>query len=649
MKGKLLLPTRTGIAYLYGAVIVLIGAILVYRFKGLKLIEVIREHYLSSQTPVIPMIGYIEIDTIGLFLVMLGSFTLLLAYISRNFRQERASDFSFIAIINIFSLFFFLNAYVCDDAFISFRTVKNFVNGYGLRWNTIERVQTFTNPLWILLTSVFYYPLQWFHSIEDTTKMYLVSLSLSYFTSLSAVVFMASNLMRSKRNAALIILLAVLFSSRAFVEFTSSGLENPLTYLLIVLFYFRYFSDEDQSRPKYIVHLLIIASLAFLNRQDSVLLFVFPASALIIGAAKAHGRKALGLLAAGLSPAIGWVLFSLIYYGFPFPNSYYAKLGLTPVSVVLKQGINYFFSMFISDPLTVCVIFFAIILLALRKDRRNLMAGLGLLASVIYVVSTGGDFMGGRFVSAPFLTAVLLITLGAPIKIEVPINESHRKKGKKAPRGSIMEFVNRNRLRLAVFSLVFYNILIPLAPVKTPFQAGFLKREFYEKKLFDLPNALGNIYQNTPYYYASNPLFYSKGGFPFGNLSFHSVRDCRHCKVLKDEPIPALIEGGGIVGFCRGPSHQLIDPQAITDPLLARLPIPDLAKGFVPGHFSRPVPEGLLESYSEKRNMLKDPKLRNYYEKLLIVTRGPIFSMIRLKYIFELNLPWNRRYTHPYT
>ena len=31
--------------------------------------------------------------------------------------------------------------WMSDDAYISFRTVWNLVNGYGLTWNTDERVQ----------------------------------------------------------------------------------------------------------------------------------------------------------------------------------------------------------------------------------------------------------------------------------------------------------------------------------------------------------------------------------------------------------------------------------------------------------------------------------------------------------------------------
>ena len=38
-------------------------------------------------------------------------------------------------------------AWMCDDAFITLRTVDNFVQGYGLVWNVGERVQVYTHPL----------------------------------------------------------------------------------------------------------------------------------------------------------------------------------------------------------------------------------------------------------------------------------------------------------------------------------------------------------------------------------------------------------------------------------------------------------------------------------------------------------------------
>ncbi|MBK7758077.1 MAG: hypothetical protein IPI35_17100 [Deltaproteobacteria bacterium] len=42
-------------------------------------------------------------------------------------------------------------ASVVDDAFVSFRYVNNLLSGHGLVWNLDERVEGYTNLLWVLL------------------------------------------------------------------------------------------------------------------------------------------------------------------------------------------------------------------------------------------------------------------------------------------------------------------------------------------------------------------------------------------------------------------------------------------------------------------------------------------------------------------
>ncbi len=51
-----------------------------------------------------------------------------------------------------------LHFFLIDDAYITFRTVENFANGFGLTWNVTERVQAYTHPLWMLLTTALYMP-----------------------------------------------------------------------------------------------------------------------------------------------------------------------------------------------------------------------------------------------------------------------------------------------------------------------------------------------------------------------------------------------------------------------------------------------------------------------------------------------------------
>ncbi len=57
----------------------------------------------------------------------------------------------FIPFLLVFGGVYLANAWVCDDAYITFRSIDNLVNGLGPVWNAGERVQAFTHPLWFLL------------------------------------------------------------------------------------------------------------------------------------------------------------------------------------------------------------------------------------------------------------------------------------------------------------------------------------------------------------------------------------------------------------------------------------------------------------------------------------------------------------------
>ena len=50
--------------------------------------------------------------------------------------------------LGLFAVVLVRTAWVSDDAYITFRTVDNFLAGYGLRWNVGERVQTLGSRAW---------------------------------------------------------------------------------------------------------------------------------------------------------------------------------------------------------------------------------------------------------------------------------------------------------------------------------------------------------------------------------------------------------------------------------------------------------------------------------------------------------------------
>jgi len=70
----------------------------------------------------------------------------------------KKNNLSLIFLCMFFTILIILRrAWISDDAYITLRTVDNFVNGYGLTWNVAERVQTYTHPLWMFLLSIFYF------------------------------------------------------------------------------------------------------------------------------------------------------------------------------------------------------------------------------------------------------------------------------------------------------------------------------------------------------------------------------------------------------------------------------------------------------------------------------------------------------------
>lgn len=81
----------------------------------------------------------------------------------------------------------------------------------------------------------------------------------------------------------------------------------------------------------------------------------------------------------------------------------------------------------------------------------------------------------------------------------------------------------------------------------------------------------------------------------------------------------------------------LTDVIALQDPLMARLKVSSPGNWRV-GHIMRKVPRGYNETLALGENKIEDPSLHEYYDKLLLVMKGPLFDRERLWTIFGFNL-----------
>jgi hypothetical protein len=180
-------------------------------------------------------------------------------------------------------------------------------------------------------------------------------------------------------------------------------------------------------------------------------------------------------------------------------------------------------------------------------------------------------------------------------------------------------------------AVVAYNLVAPLAPVKT--------RANYPDGAWEWRLQNGIKDERGHYHQISNVLFYA----PFRALPDHVwYRDGLSFRTSSEK---VAVHGSiGFFGFTAGPDKYVIDRNALADPLLARLPVSEsIYFEFYAGHFFRELPEGYIESRREGRNLLADSLLHDYYDKLMNVTSGPVFSLARARDIWDLNFGRYRR------
>ncbi len=174
----------------------------------------------------------------------------------------RAITAAYVAILSLMLAVLIRTAWMSDDAEITLRCVMNFIHGYGPTFNIDERVQAFTHPIWFLLISILTLVLR---------NIFTATFALSFACSLLTLWLLMSRV--AVDAGAGIIAAGALILSKAFVDYSTSGLENPLSHLLLVyglLLGFEYLANANRSS----VPPLTVLGLSYLCHPDLVLLIV---------------------------------------------------------------------------------------------------------------------------------------------------------------------------------------------------------------------------------------------------------------------------------------------------------------------------------------------------------------------------------------
>lgn len=469
-------------------------------------------------------------------------------------------------------------AAVTEDAFITFRVIDNALYGYGLVWNAGERVQVYTHPLWALLLLAF---------SAITGNIFHTALALSLALTLVCVALIARN--AAGGWTAFWAVLALLFSE-AFVEYSSAALENALAHALVAALVVAWARFPPESGRRAWVPALC-AGLLVVTRHDFAVL-VGPVTLVLL--ARTQGRdRWLALLAAAL-PLVTWSAFSIIYYGTAWPNSAYAKLnnGLS-LTESFHTAEPYFRDLIQYDAVAALVIAIAAIRGLLQASSRMRPLALGLVLYVLYLGSAGGDYMGGRLFSTPFVMAVAMLALSV-------------------------------RLRWWWNAPLWIVVTLALG-----LHRGWMVKDVH-------PHAESRFMSQHAWMYPYTGWLADTRRADFSNMPWGEqglkARTEKHEVVAKCAV--------GLYGFNAGPGVHIVDPLAIGDGFLSRLPSKRLS---YPGHFERAFPEGYLDTVTSGTNRLHDASLRMLYEKIRIIETGPLLDPTRLQAIWALNTGEGKR------
>lgn len=297
-----------------------------------------------------------------------------------------------------------------DDAYISYRYAWNFVQGNGLVYNAGEVVEGYTNFLWTLLASA-----ALAFNLHPPAVMLVANIALAI--GLVSLTYFVGRRMSQRETVWPLIAAGLVASDGAVVTYGArgSGMEAiGFAFLVLLAAALIWLPQGKNVRALYALGGATLA-LASLLRPEGLL-----AAAIFICVRAWQCRKdracvstLLAILIPFLAIVVPYQIWRISFYGYPFPNTFYAKTGAT--AALVDRGGEYV-SVFLGERwLLMALALFGIVLLVVRRRLTELSAALALFSVVylLYVVWAGGDhFPGWRFL-VPVVAPLTLLAQDA--------------------------------------------------------------------------------------------------------------------------------------------------------------------------------------------------------------------------------------------
>lgn len=304
--------------------------------------------------------------------------------------------------------------FLCDDALITLRYAKNLATLGAPVYNPGERVEGYTNFLWMLLAAI------GFRLGGEPQTIVNVLGGLSALTLVTGVCLLWRCFAALPRRAVVFPVAAVALSAPV-ATWTLGGLETCL-YAGLLAVSCALLATATSRFGKWPALAGIGFALATLTRPEGMLAFGIAGAVFFVASRRRPGVwAALGAFVCAYALiVIPHLLFRRIYYGDFLPNTYYLKSSGDPGQ--LRAGGLLYLRLFMRDfAVTAAWPGLFVLVLPARllpgesrgaqalRRTTHLLLRLLVVAMIPHIVSVGGDFLGGYRFLVPLLPLTFVL------------------------------------------------------------------------------------------------------------------------------------------------------------------------------------------------------------------------------------------------
>ena len=315
--------------------------------------------------------------------------------------------------------------WIVDDAGISFAYARNLAHGYGLVSQPgVPPVEGYSNFLWVVILAITFL----FRLFDPYVTVKLISFVLVGVTFL--MTFLTIRLLVGRRVGLSLLVNLLLAINTSFLVWTVSGLENPLYAALtaVTIYLLSRFTLDESYRPVGSVYAGLAVTALALTRPDGIVYAVaFPIVVVVLPAVKrisltSMWRYLLRYAMATVLPLGAFLVFRLLYFGYPLPNTYYSKGGTTGESFIRlltlrspypAKAMELTESIFGEWLWWVILLLIAAFIVTRIRRRNTIVPYTGPFAMVLLSLTAflllRGDWMGEFRFATPFFVSLYLL------------------------------------------------------------------------------------------------------------------------------------------------------------------------------------------------------------------------------------------------